>query len=125
MSGYFLNKDSEKIELEGETLIGRSDECDLKVDEGHPSRRHATLTITDEGAWLEDLESANGTYVNELRITSRTKLNTGDRIAFDTANTPMAAADLVAKVVERHGKDDSSAIVVHYQVRSNALAAVR
>jgi serine/threonine protein phosphatase PrpC len=35
-----------------------------------------------------------------------------------------AAADLVAKVVERHGKDDSSAIVVHYQVRSNAWAAV-
>jgi protein phosphatase len=35
-----------------------------------------------------------------------------------------AAADLVAKVVERHGKDDSSAIVVHYEVRSNAWAAV-
>ena len=35
-----------------------------------------------------------------------------------------AAAELVAKVVERHGKDDSTAIVVHYEVRSNAWAAV-
>jgi len=34
-----------------------------------------------------------------------------------------AADDLVAKVVKRHGKDDSSTIVVHYEVRSNAWAA--
>lgn len=40
------------------------------------------------------------------------------------AETPQqAASDLVAKVVERHGKDDSSAIVVHYEVRSNAWVA--
>jgi serine/threonine protein phosphatase PrpC len=35
-----------------------------------------------------------------------------------------AAAALIAKVVERHGKDDSSAIVVHYEERSNAWAAI-
>ena len=84
MSGYFLSKDGEKIELEGETLIGRSDDCGLKISEGHPSRRHAMLTITDDGAWLEDLQSANGTYVNERRISAKTKLNSGDRISFDT-----------------------------------------
>lgn len=41
------------------------------------------------------------------------------------AETAQQAADnLIAKVVERHGSDDSSAIVVHYEERSNAWPAV-
>jgi len=42
--------------------------------------------------------------------------------AADTAEH--AAQALIAKVVERHGKDDASAIVVHYEVRSQTWAAV-
>jgi len=43
----------------------------------------------------------------------------------NAAESAQQAADgLIAKVVERHGKDDSTAIVIHYEVRSNAWAAV-
>ncbi len=116
MSGYFLNKGDKKFELAGETLIGRGDECDLKIDEGHPSRRHAMLTITDEGAWLEDLESTNGTYVNEQRITVKRKLNSGDRISFDTAGFEFEAPapavdDGDATVVRRIPIDDGATVV--------------
>jgi len=116
MSGYFLSKDGEKIELEGETLIGRSDDCDLKISEGHPSRRHAVLTITDDGAWLEDLESANGTYVNERRISARTKLSSGDRVSFDTVTFAFEAPAPVADdgdatVVRRIPIDDGATVV--------------
>ncbi|MCZ6709280.1 MAG: FHA domain-containing protein [Gammaproteobacteria bacterium] len=116
MSGYFLINGDLRFELEGETLIGRSDDCDLKVEDGHPSRRHATLTINAEGAWLEDLGSANGTYVNEQRITARTKLKSGDRISFDTAGyefeAPASAADLGEATVVRSIPVDDGATVV-------------
>ncbi len=57
----------------GENLIGRWDaensifpEVDLDEEdpEAKVSRRHARITITNEGATLEDLGSTNGTYVN-------------------------------------------------------------
>jgi hypothetical protein len=63
----------------GEVVLGRSDECDLVLDETGISRRHARLHL--EGAtWvLSDLGSANGTTVNGVRAESRPVV-TGDRL---------------------------------------------
>jgi two-component system NtrC family sensor kinase len=61
-------------------LIGRSTES-LPITDREVSRRHAELT-PDEGVWyLRDLESTNGTGINGDRITGRTRLERGDRIA--------------------------------------------
>lgn len=60
-------------------LIGRSSEA-LPNSDNAMSRRHAELT-PDEGAWyIRDLQSQNGTYVNGLRISDRTRLRPGDQI---------------------------------------------
>lgn len=50
-------------------LIGRDPaRCDLSLDDPRVSRVHAALTVVD-GVWhIEDLESANGTFVGEDRI---------------------------------------------------------
>jgi pSer/pThr/pTyr-binding forkhead associated (FHA) protein len=90
MTGFFLIKGddpqgTERIELGAQTLVGRSDECDLKVSDGHPSRRHAMLTVDARGLWVEDLGSANGTRVNGTPIAARTLLGNGDTVAFDLA----------------------------------------
>jgi S-DNA-T family DNA segregation ATPase FtsK/SpoIIIE len=61
-------------------VIGRDDECDLVLDDDKVSRRHAALTLTDGGATLEDLDSANGTFVNGRRIHEPTELRPGDLI---------------------------------------------
>ncbi|MBN1487804.1 MAG: protein kinase [Anaerolineae bacterium] len=44
------------------------------------SRQHARIILNDTYYWIEDLGSANGTFVNGLRIFSPQLLNTGDRI---------------------------------------------
>ncbi|MFH1746727.1 MAG: ATP-binding protein [Planctomycetota bacterium] len=44
------------------------------------SRRHAELTFADGGWTLSDLNSANGTYVNGVRISKPTRLKHGDQI---------------------------------------------
>jgi len=73
-----------EIALQAETILGRQAECDILLTEGHASRRHARLTITDDGAaWLEDLGSANGTFINGTRITGKARLSSGDRLRFD------------------------------------------
>jgi len=64
--------------------LGRSRECDIRVDDANVSRRHAE--VRQEGAtyWLVDLDSTNGTELNGRRVT-RAKLSDGDRIGLGGA----------------------------------------
>ena len=56
---------------EGErTLIGRSPECDVFLDDVTVSRKHAELLRDGETFTISDLGSLNGTFVNKKRIES-------------------------------------------------------
>ena len=64
---------------DGETIIGRQSEA-IPLTDGTVSRRHARLSQRD-GAWLiEDVGSANGTYVNGIRVTRPMPVHRGDQI---------------------------------------------
>jgi pSer/pThr/pTyr-binding forkhead associated (FHA) protein len=52
------------------TLIGRSPECDVFLDDVTVSRRHAELVRQGETFTITDLGSLNGTFVNRKRIES-------------------------------------------------------
>ncbi len=55
---------------EERTLIGRSPECDVFLDDVTVSRRHSQIARAGEKFTIEDLESLNGTFVNRRRIES-------------------------------------------------------
>jgi pSer/pThr/pTyr-binding forkhead associated (FHA) protein len=55
---------------EGRTLIGRSPECEIFLDDVTVSRRHAELERVGDSFTIRDLGSLNGTYVNRRRIES-------------------------------------------------------
>ncbi len=60
-------------------VVGRSPVCDLVLNKDQKvSRQHARLSVHEEGVLLEDLQSANGVYVNGTRIQSRSGLNPRD-----------------------------------------------
>lgn len=84
-SNAFLVKvgNSREIPLKADTLLGRQADCDILLTEGHTSRKHARLLLADGTYWLEDLGSANGTFVNGARISGRARLASGDRLRFD------------------------------------------
>lgn len=64
-------------------LIGRSSEA-LPIKDQTISRRHAELT-PDDGRWfINDLKSANGTFVNGQRVAERRQLRPGDQILTGT-----------------------------------------
>jgi hypothetical protein len=60
-------------------VIGRSRECDIRLNDPNVSRRHAEIRQEGTAYWLIDLESTNGSTVNGRRQ-QRAKLETDDRI---------------------------------------------
>ena len=64
---------------EGEIIIGRDAECVIHLDDEAISRRHVRIFTLMGDAFLEDLDSSNGTYVNG-RLTKKSVLNDGDVI---------------------------------------------
>ena len=68
-----------KIQSPREYLIGRSEQCDIFIGEKKVSRKHAKLTASKDGLFLEDLESTNGTFVEGRKI-SNAKLKDGETV---------------------------------------------
>lgn len=70
-----------RIPLEaGESILGRDPGASVLLDDASVSRRHARITVTPEGATLEDLDSKNGTFIGEARIRSPQSLSDRDEI---------------------------------------------
>jgi hypothetical protein len=59
------------VKLLPSTVIGRSNECDLKISSSEVSRIHCRITIQDDSVFIEDLGSANGTFVNDQILSPR------------------------------------------------------
>ena len=62
------------------TTIGRSPENDIFLDDVTVSRKHAVLLARDDGYYIEDQGSLNGTFLNRKRIESSEKLESGDEL---------------------------------------------
>jgi hypothetical protein len=60
------------------TLIGRSPECALVLDDDYVSGRHARIFQADDGTWqVEDLRSTNGTFLGATRLTEPREVAVG------------------------------------------------
>ncbi len=91
-------------------LIGRGDDCQLRLTNAIASRHHCLLLHREGKTILHDLQSRNGTYVNDQRIEGEHALTAGDRFTIgDLAFEVQIAAALVAKPTAQK-VDDSSAM---------------
>lgn len=63
-----------------QVLIGRDAANQIRLNDTEVSRRHACLEKTPEGYRLRDVGSANGTFVNQQKITQEILLQAGDHI---------------------------------------------
>jgi len=72
---------SEIIKLEeGVTIVGRHDECHLKIKSSQVSRQHCHLFEKKGLLLVKDLGSANGTFVNGKRVKDQQVLEPGDEL---------------------------------------------
>ena len=63
-----------------EIIIGRDPSCDVYIDDKTVSMRHARLAFHHQQWWLEDLESTNGTFVNQEPVVSPIVVTEGDQV---------------------------------------------
>jgi hypothetical protein len=81
VSRYRIRYQGTDLEMPpGEFVVGRSSSCNLALDDALVSRRHATIHVGPEGAFVEDLGSRNGVLVNGERIEGRRRVVHLDRI---------------------------------------------
>lgn len=68
----------------GTLTLGRSSECDISIPSDEISRHHAKLQVVPDGVMVEDMGSANGTFVNNQRVHGGTLMKPGDELRLDT-----------------------------------------
>ena len=72
----------QEISIDRDMLVGRHQSADIVLQAGEISRKHAAFLLKDQALWLQDLNSSNGTFVNDLRIEHETLLKEGDIVQF-------------------------------------------
>ena len=83
------------LDIDRDLTVGRNAQNDVVLASGQVSRQHARLTVQDGQVWLQDLGSANGTFVNGSRIADApVALQLGDEVAFAELAFVVASDDL-------------------------------
>ncbi len=70
----------ERVDVEGALVLGRGTDCDIAISDSYLSTRHARFASTDGDLSIEDLNSTNGTFVNDRPVRGRVDLSRGDRV---------------------------------------------
>jgi hypothetical protein len=84
-SGYWLVGSDGRFALnKGVNVIGRAPDADVRILSAKVSRHHAQITIDDERAVIEDLDSKNGTFLGSARVEHLTPISHGDEIRLGT-----------------------------------------
>lgn len=67
------------------TTLGRAASCRIVIENDFASRRHAQIIRRDEVYWLRDLDSKNGTLLNNAPVTAETPLTDGAELRIGDA----------------------------------------
>ena len=68
----------------GDNSLGRDGSCEIQFQVEGVSKKHLTVTVTDDVVYLQDLGSANGTFLNG-KIIKRATMKSGDKIGLPNA----------------------------------------
>ena len=71
-----------------ELTIGRSPDNSIIINDTTVSRRHATLIIAQNEFSIKDLGSANGTFVNGMRVAGVSSLQSNDILKVGNSVVP-------------------------------------
>ena len=78
---------------EGGLRLGRSSTCEISIPDPALSRTHCLAEVRDDGLWVTDLASANGTFVNGEQMGPDSRcLQSGDTIAVGDSELQVVAS---------------------------------
>jgi hypothetical protein len=97
--------------VKDQSMVGRDPSCELVVTDGSVSRRHARIEKRGIAWWVVDQGSANGTYVNSLKVSEK-ELKNGQELRFGAlAYTVDIEEDPEATVATPFLADDSATLM--------------
>jgi hypothetical protein len=67
----------------GVNVLGRTNTCDVPLNDPAVSASHCELVLEENRVWVRDLQSTNGTYINDVPI-QESELRAGDRLKLGT-----------------------------------------
>jgi len=85
--------------------IGRGERADLSIDDKSVSHLHSEFRFKDKEIYISDLKSTNGTYVNDEKITTTTKLKEGDLVRIGTTIFKFLPAGNIENVYHEKMRD--------------------
>lgn len=62
-------------------VVGRNPKCSLQIVDPHVSTKHGKFYYSKGSYRIKDLNSKNGTFVNDIRI-NESELESGDKVKF-------------------------------------------
>ena len=98
-------------------VIGRGERCPIQIVDDAVSRRHLEIRRENEGGYVAaDLESANGTLVNDQPIGAGSPLADGDLIRIGGTQMMFSSVDFSDRETafqhyRRHGEGAKSTII--------------
>jgi pSer/pThr/pTyr-binding forkhead associated (FHA) protein len=85
--------------LFGSMTVGRSTECDICIPGDEVSRQHARLQVMPDGVAIEDLGSANGTFIAGKRV-HQGMLKAGEELRLDTVRFLLVSPSLEGQAAQ-------------------------
>ncbi len=73
-------REGDRFDLFGGLSIGRSADADVRIDDRYASGLHARIYSRDGHFYLEDMNSTNGTLLNDASVRADEELMPGDRV---------------------------------------------
>jgi hypothetical protein len=67
-------------DLDGDIVLGRGEQAEIRLEDPFASSRHAHVYTQGNAVVIEDLNSTNGTYLNEELLQSPRPLHPGDHV---------------------------------------------
>jgi two-component system, NtrC family, response regulator GlrR len=106
--------------IEARTLVGSADAAAICVADRTVSRLHAELEPRDDGLWVRDLGSRNGTFVDEVRVECG-RVGPGGRIRLGSS-VFVVSYDAVASPVELYAAERFGSLIGRSDVMRELFA---
>jgi hypothetical protein len=104
-----ITQNVDKIQIRhfhrAEITVGRDPTCDCSIEDDSISARHARLSYHHNQWWLEDLESTNGTLLNQHKLSMPTVVISNDEFICGETSFVITMADQITVTDEKNRRE--------------------